>query len=361
MPSLVVGITGLNATDNPGPGVGIARSLRLDSELDLVIVGLAYNALEPGIYMDWIVDTSFTLPYPSASAREYIARLWYIKETTGLDCVIPGLDAELPLFIRYAGELESMGIRTCLPTMNQFRLRAKDQLPQLARQSGLSAPKTLVVSDETELWSAIEEVGLPLYVKGIYYQAHRAATAAEAVGWYRRLLAEWGGPVIVQAIVQGDELNVVGLGDGEGGCLGLVCTRKTVVTPQGKMWSGVTVRHPGMLKAAERFVTAQRWRGPFELECIVHEDEVSLIEINPRFPAWVYFASAVGVNLPSRMIRQMYDMPCDVGSDYDVGQLFLRYSYDMVASTEQYQRLLTTGQLPARESALGQFSIGELP
>jgi carbamoyl-phosphate synthase large subunit len=346
MKKIVVGISGLNAIDNPGPGVGVARSLRDDPDLDVTIIGLAYNALEPGIYMDWVVDRSFTLPYPSSSAPEYLARLEFIREQTGLDCVIPCLDAELPLYIRYADELRVRGIRTCLPTMSQFRLRAKDRLQEVATSAGLLLPRTRVVGDEDGLHRALEEFDYPLLVKGIYYEARKAFTPADAVAHYRHLMAEWGGPVLVQEIVPGEELNVIGAGDGKGSVLGLVGVKKTVVTALGKMWGGITVRHPAMLEAAERFVQEHCWQGPFELECIVEGDDIYLIEINPRFPAWVYFASAVGVNLPARLLREMFGRPGPRETDYDAGQLFVRYSYEMVASLDRFQKVITAGQTP---------------
>lgn len=346
MSKIIVGITGMNAIDNPGPGVGIARSLREDPDLDIEVIGLAYNALEPGIYMNWVVDRSFTLPYPSVGAAEYLARLRQVQELTGLNCVIPCLDAELPLYIRFTKELAAMGIRTCLPTMAQFRLRGKDRLAELAERSNLRVPRTAIVYDEADLWSAMEEIGYPAFVKGIFYEARRVTSAAEAAAQYRHLIAEWGGPVLVQELIAGDELNVVGAGDGEDGVLGLVGARKTVVTSLGKMWSGVSIRHPAMLNAAEQFVKTHHWRGPFELECIVQGDDVYLIEINPRFPAWTYFASALGVNLPVRLVRQMFGLPVKTESNYEAGQLFLRYSYDMLASPALYQAALTTGQTP---------------
>ena len=64
MKELIVGISGINAMDNPGPGVGVARSLKADQELAVKIVGLAYDALEPGNYLDWLFDKVFILPYP---------------------------------------------------------------------------------------------------------------------------------------------------------------------------------------------------------------------------------------------------------------------------------------------------------
>jgi len=344
MSRIVIGVSGLNAVDNPGPGIGVARSLAEDDELEVEVVGLAYNALEPGIYMDWVIGRSFTLPYPGGGAAEYLARLKAIQAAVGLEGVIPCLDAELPLYLRFAAELEAQGIRTYLPSMAQFRLRAKDRLTELAENARLRLPKTVVVHGEADLMRAVEEIGLPLFVKGVFYEARRAPSWEDALRHYRGLLAEWGGPVVAQEIIAGDELNVVGLGDGTGQSLGMVCAKKTYVTALGKMWGGVTVRHPAMLGAAERFLRAQKWRGPFELECIVREDDVYLIEINPRFPAWVYFATAVGVNLPARLIRRMLGRPCETHSNYDAGQLFLRYSYDMVAPGDRFQRTLTLGQ-----------------
>ena len=71
MKQITVGISGINAADNPGPGVGVARSLREDDSLDVKILGLAYDALEPGIYLDWLIDKTFLLPYPSEGLRGF--------------------------------------------------------------------------------------------------------------------------------------------------------------------------------------------------------------------------------------------------------------------------------------------------
>jgi carbamoyl-phosphate synthase large subunit len=83
MAKVVVGVSGINAVDNPGPGIGVARSLKEDSGLDVEIVGLAYDAMEPGVYMDWIVDRSYLMPYPNGGGEAYIDRLLYIKEQRG--------------------------------------------------------------------------------------------------------------------------------------------------------------------------------------------------------------------------------------------------------------------------------------
>ena len=346
MEKIRVGVSGINAVDNPGPGIGVARSLKEDRELDVEIVGLAYDAMEPGIYIDWIVDKSFMMPYPSGGGEPLLERLLHIKNSHGLDYVIPNLDSELPFYIKYAPALRDHGIGTFLPTLSLFRLRGKDKLDELAEQIGTGLPKTKVINSPGMLGEAIQEIGLPVMVKGCFYKAYLCHTLAEATAHFNALVAEWGYPVIVQEVVKGDELNVIGLGDGEGNCIGLVGIKKIWITALGKMWTGVTVRNEPMLAAAERFVRETKWRGPFELECIVNADNVCLIEINPRFPAWVYLATGVGQNLPSRLLRTLLKMPVSTSIDFPAGKLYVRYSYDLVTEMTPYQNALIQGENP---------------
>ncbi len=61
-PQLTIAVTGLNAIDSPGPGVAVIRALREAESFDCRIIGLAYESLEPGIYMHDIVEKPTTSP-----------------------------------------------------------------------------------------------------------------------------------------------------------------------------------------------------------------------------------------------------------------------------------------------------------
>lgn len=63
----------------------------------------------------------------------------------------------------------------------------------------------------------VDHIGTPVMVKGAFYKAYEAHTSKEALSHYKKIVAEWGYPVLVQEVVEGDELNVVAVGDGEGG------------------------------------------------------------------------------------------------------------------------------------------------
>ncbi len=341
---LVVAVSGINAVDNPGPGLGVVRSLKEAPDMHVKAIGLAYDAMEPGIYLDWLVDKSFIMPYPSSAEEDYLARLFYIQDVTGLEVVVPTLDAELPIFIKGAENLAQRGLKTFLPTWEQFEMRSKQRLLDLAPKLGLAIPPTEQVSSYQDLIKALDRIGFPAMIKGLFYKAYRVHTFAEAEGAFHKIVEEWGYPVLVQKVVQGEEVNVVGVGDGEGGSLGMMAIKKLWITSLGKIWTGVTIKNEALLQATEKFLAEFGWRGAFELECIASEDRIYLIEINPRFPAWIYFATGAGINLPARLVQAALGQPVDRNSDYEPGRLYIRYTYDLVTDMETFQHVVTRGE-----------------
>src|ERR1700685_1140307 len=196
MTALKVAVSGINAGDNPGPGIGVARSLMDDPDLEVEIIGLAYDALEPGLYMDWLIQNPYTTPSPFAGGEAFLDRLRYIRDERGLDHVIPNLDAELPVYIRYRDELAREGIRVVVPTMEQFKLRSKEQLPTIAEKVNVSVHPTRVAYSAEQFEAAITEFGMPVIVKGVFYEAHKAHAANDAWRQFHKLPPITGYPGI---------------------------------------------------------------------------------------------------------------------------------------------------------------------
>lgn len=122
--------------------------------------------------------------------------------------------------------------------------------------------------------------------------------------------------------------------------------KKIWVTDEGKVWTGVTIRNEPMLKAAEAFVRNFKWRGPFELECLVDGDTIYLIEINPRFPAWVSLSAGVGVNLPDRLRRHALGDDLSELTEYPAGKLFVRYTAELVTDMTAFKNMSMKGETP---------------
>jgi carbamoyl-phosphate synthase large subunit len=307
---------------------------------------LAYDALDPGIYATDIAEDIFLLPYPSSNAAAFLSRLEYVHDRVGLDVIIPTLDSELPAFLALSSQLRSLGISTFLPTVEQLDLRAKNNLQTLGACADIDVPKTMVLTDIGQLSHAHDLIPYPFFVKGPYYGAKLVHTHEAAVSEFREVAARWGLPIIVQAYVSGQELNVVGVGDGEGGLWGAVAMKKLMLTDKGKGWAGVTIRDLDLMSVTERFAKATRWRGPFEVEVMREPSgRYQLLEINPRFPAWVHLATAAGINLPAAVVEFAMGRRPAAPRTYDVGTLFVRISLDQIATIQDLDRIVTAGEI----------------
>ena len=343
---ITVAVTALNAIDSPGPGVSVIRGLKESQLFDVRIIGLSYESLEPGIYMRDLVDRVYQVPYPSAGIETLMARVEYIHSKENLDVIIPNFDAELFPFIRLEKRLKAMGISTLLPTEIQFEERHKTNLPDFGKKYGIKVPESIPVYGHEDLRAGCDKISFPLLVKGKYYDAHVAFNLEHAREYFNKISAKWGLPVILQKYVKGIEYNVIGLGDGKGNRISAVPIRKQYITDKGKAWGGISVGDEKMLKLTDNFIQSTKWRGPFELELMKDEkNDFWLLEINPRIPAWVYLAIGVGQNIPEALVRLALGETVEPYKSYEVGKMFIRYSWDMIVDLKDYQQISTYGEL----------------
>lgn len=348
---LTVAVTGMNArADNPGPGVAVSRCLA-ESGRDLRLVGLAYDSLDPGLYLDGLFAATYMLPYPSAGEAAFLERLKAVHEVQRIDVLIPCLDAELPACIALADRLAAMGIRTFLPSADQFALRAKDRLADAAKAAGVAMPKTTTIGNPAFFRTCTQDGWTyPLVVKGCFYDAVVAYDAQQAIAAYHRIAAQWGHPVLVQSHVAGDEYNLCAIGDGHGRMLGPVMMKKRALTDKGKAWAGICIADPAIEDASARLISALKWRGPCEIEGVrTRSGEFQLLEINPRFPAWVYFTHGVGRNLPAALLDLVEGHPPPVFAEPRTGTMFVRYAQEVVVSLRDFEDIVTAGNRTARE------------
>jgi len=343
---LTIGITGLNAHDNPGPGVAVARALKDAYGENIRLIGLAYEALEPGIYMDKLIDHTYRIPYPAAGSTVLLERLLEINQTAGFDLVIPNFDAELANFIKISPRLVAEGIKTYLPTAEQLAARDKTRLNEFAVEYGFKVPEYINLYNAGDVKGAAEKLGYPLFIKGKYYEAQLADNDDEAKKIFYDISNRWGLPVIAQQYVKGIEINVAGLGDGKGNLISAVPMRKLYITDKGKAWAGVTIEDEGLITLAGRFAKALQWKGGFELEIIKDSREnFNIIEINPRFPAWVYLTAVCGQNQPTALVKMAMGEAVEPFTGYESGKMFIRYSWDEVIDIARFQQFSAFGEI----------------
>ncbi len=342
-----IAVTGLNNIDSPGPGVPVIRGLRESTISDLKIVGLIYDTLEPGPHMPDVADKSYIIPYPSAGLENLLHRLKIINEIEKLDIIIPTLDSELYGFIKIAPELKRMGINLYLPELEQLNLRAKDKLKEFCDINNFKAPNNLLANSIQDLHEIPNKIKYPAVIKGIFYDAYIANNFDEAVTAFNKIRFKWGLPIIIQEFIAGDEFNVVAIGDGTGTTIGAVLMKKLYITDKGKGWAGITLDDENLLNLSKEIINKLKWKSGLELEFVKEKksEEFYLLEINPRLPAWVYLAVAAGQNLPFMLTELANNKKIEPYNSYEVGKIFIRYSWDLITDIKQFEKFTINGEL----------------
>jgi carbamoyl-phosphate synthase large subunit len=343
---IVIAVTGLNAIDSPGPGVAVIRAIRDGLNRTVRIIGLAYENLEPGIYMDGICDKTYQISYPAAGPEVLYNAIKHIHDIEKIDVIIPNFDAELYNFITIAARLKALGIHSFLPSFEMFDARDKLNLYAFGQKHNLLVPKDKVIYNSNELAQVGDDFGYPLVVKGKYYDAIVAHTLEQAQKAFYKISAKWGLPIIVQQFINGTEVNIAALGDGEGNATSIIPMRKMYITDKGKAWAGITLEDDALIELAQKFVEATQWRGGFEIEIMkTAKDELYIMEINPRFPAWIYLSAGAGQNQPAALVKMALGEKVLPFTTYDVGKLFIRYSWDLIVDISKFQQFTAFGSL----------------
>jgi carbamoyl-phosphate synthase large subunit len=184
-------------------------------------------------------------------------------------------------------------------------------------------------------------------VKGQYYEAYAAYSPEEAVGWFYKLASQWGVPVIAQNMIAGERDECCGPRQARQTLWRRRAMKKLFLTDKGKAWSGVTIRNEKILEMTRRLIQFLNWDGGFELEFIVENktQEIYLIEMNPRFPAWIYLATAAGINMPAMHVRLALGEHVEPKTEYEVGKVFIRHARDEIVPMAAMESLSTTGMI----------------
>ncbi len=341
-----IAVTGLNNVDSPGPGVPVIRAIKDSGNFDGEIIGLIYDALEPGAYMKEVSVRNYMIPYPSSGIDNLLERLQFIQEKEKIDVIIPTLDSELYAFTKLAPQLLEIGIKTFLPTIQNLNLRSKDKLFEFCDKNNINVPKNILALSVKDLYKIPADLKYPVAVKGIFYDAYIANNFEEALAAFHKISNKWGLPVIVQEYINGDEYNVCALGDGAGEMIGAVAMKKLYITDKGKAWAGVTIHENKLIELSLKIINILKWRSGTELEFVKDKksNQYYMIEINPRFPAWVYLSVAAGQNLPYALLQLALGEKVNSMKEYEIGKIFIRYSWDLITDIKDFEQISVKGE-----------------
>ena len=302
-----VALTGFDGLDNPHPGSAVAASLRAARGANIAIAALGYWPYMTSAWQPGTADTLHILPPLGAGDAALLDRILEIHKQEPLDALIPCLDLEVPVIARLADALARAGIRTLVPRPENIAATAKLALAKLCHRHGFPVPRTIHVTALSDLPLHGDQFGYPFMIKGTIAGAKRVNNRAEALLEARKLNEEWGGGVLLQEPIAGEEFVVAMVAGADGACRGAVAMRKLGVNERGKGVLGTVVDDPDLMAHARAILACLDWRGPLELEFIrvTKTKRLYLLEVNCRFPSWIGLSAWAGYNMPALLLNEI--------------------------------------------------------
>ena len=292
-------VSGLYGGGNPQPGVGLIRSLR-QAYPGAQLIGVEYSNRISGIHWEGIDDLWIQRPWDELDLDSYGEQIKEALDAGGL--WISGTDLEA---MWLADFFPNGHPRLLAPPMSALKRITKPAV-EAARDLPVKVPTFLSTENsDWDIHAFCREHNWRVWLKGPYYEAARTPTWESFQAVRRSLSKAWSTQkLFVQAHVSGYEESVM-LSAYQGELLGAVSMRKRDITPEGKTWAGDISEVPDdFMVPLRRMVKELNWTGGGEIEMVRDAGgQLWLMEMNPRFPAWVHGATIAGCNLPALLVQ----------------------------------------------------------
>ncbi|RPI77974.1 MAG: ATP-grasp domain-containing protein [Desulfobacteraceae bacterium] len=344
---MIIGVTGLTTADNPVPGYGVLKALRHENRPEWKLLGLAYSPLETCLYEPGLIDKAYLVPFPPEEPAAFVDRMHAIKKQYGLDLLIPNLDAEIPVLAEMAPRLEALRILLLVPDKAVVERIAKKQLCSWAAKNEirLALPATALV--DTDHLNNLYAPSFPCMVKGLSHGAVLANNMRELRHTVESMLRKGHTQILVQEYIPGEAFSLAALADRKSRLAGFIPVKKLLTSKQGATWMGTTIEGEGFRSLIETIIAKLNWVGPMDIEIIRNEYNGLdyLIEINPRFPAWISFAALSGVNLPALLLELANGGTTAMMAPPEPGEVFVRQAMDIVSDIKQFGAFSLSGEM----------------
>ena len=292
-------ISGLYSGTNPQPGVGIARSLR-DAYPHAKLIGVEYSNRCSGIHWRDFDEIWLNRSWEELDLDSHKEEIQRLLETGGFYISANDLEA---IWLAHVFPFGHANLLT--PPAKALRDVAK---PAVTAHSRLPVKIPTFVTTEISDWDLhafCRQHNWKVWLKGPYYEAVRIRSWSEFQEMRAVLSNAWSTEkLFLQAHVTGYEESI-SLSAYKGKLLSCVRMRKRDLTEMSKTWAGQITQVPReVLEPLRDTIRDLNWTGGAELEMVRDADEqLWLLEVNPRYPAWIHGATITGFNLPARLVE----------------------------------------------------------
>lgn len=291
-------ISGTHSGPDPSPGLGIARSVK-QAHPQLRLIAKDYSLRSSGLH-DLIFDELQVMPAWSEMALD-AHHAFIAKQLLEMHALyISGLDAE----IDWLSTLRLSPRHVLTPSAMALDQIQKPRI-SCAGELGMKIPEFVpATASQADLHSLARRSGWRIWIKGKFHEAYPATGHREMMSRLSQMQASWPiEDIFLQRSIQGLERSYT-FAAFEGELLGAAEVEKRSQTSAGKTWAAeVSMPSAEIVERIVAFAKRTAWTGGCEIEFIRDRNGHDwLIDVNPRFPAYIHGVTICGLNLPGRLI-----------------------------------------------------------
>jgi len=286
-----------------------------------------------------LVNDCWLMPQISNEYSNYCEALCRLVEQLSVDIIIPGADHDT-LILAYLKEfLTKRGIRFLVPHESKVNIANDKRLTsQFAQSHGIDQPRYIVAEtdDAAEEFSLRIQPSLSVVkeVSTINSITPTPIATKEMACWFRH---SFGSSPLIQEFVPGSFVSVTALVLPSGEISDPVAMQKIATDGHGETLEGIIVKADNIKEKSVRVLRLLDWRGAVEVEWIIdaRDNLPKLLEINSRFPAWIYLTHWQKRNLPAYYVEYLCGMPVLPPDPPPPGRTFSRQPWDNLGQMEE--------------------------
>jgi carbamoyl-phosphate synthase large subunit len=256
-------------------------------------------------------------PVPAWNDPSYLDSLLQICAQEEVNLLIPLYEPEFNLLNAHREDFKAAGTTLLLSNQNVIDIcKDKYQTFRFFNQTGVKTPQTWLNQPiGNQVW-------FPLIAKP---RRGMGSAGVRKVECQAELDLIKGNELLLQEYISGTEYSLDVLCDLQGNVIAVV-PRERLEVRGGEVVKSRTVRERRLIDDGVRVAAKLGGAGPLNLQCIVKEDQIYWIEINPRFGGGVPLTFAAGVDYPYLIYRMAQGLPVTplIGR-FEADLLMLRY------------------------------------
>lgn len=271
-------------------GYGILRSLKkYKKDLKLISSTIYENSVAQG-FSDVFEKALKT------NDENYITWLITTINKHKIDFIIPSIEADLYCWTKNKEVIESTGAKILLNNIDLINL-CQDKWTFYESLNASKLPYAIETTLESNFQTLVDKFGLPFLLKPRKGFASQGIVIVDSLALFLKHQSYIGEKLLVQPIVgnAAQEYTTSAFGDGKGG-FGCQITLRRTLSSEGFTETAEVYESKKINKAVQDLCKHFKPIGPTNFQFRLHNDEIKLLEINPRISSSTSIRTAFGYN-----------------------------------------------------------------